>query len=164
MTRCLASRPCNQGGANGMNEARLPRTSEGALARLPATPEDKAFDARPAHPSVLRAGQWWWTGGGLEPTKQYLLSSLRTRPARARSTRHRMGASDFGDPRQRVTSTRPGREWIPGKNQTGDGRFPGGAHASDARDSKRNAVGYRHGYEPGVATTSMVGGSECRPP
>ena len=98
-----------------MNEARLPRISEGALARLPATPEDEAFDARPAHPSVLRAGQWWWTGGGLEPTKQYLLSSLRTRPARARSTRHRMGASDFGDPRQRVTSTRPGREWIPGK-------------------------------------------------
>lgn len=66
---------------NGTNEERLPQIVESALARLPATPEAERIRRR-ARAAVCAtiAGQRWWTGGGLEPTKQYLLSSLRTSP------------------------------------------------------------------------------------
>ncbi|MBX3371877.1 MAG: glycosyltransferase family 2 protein [Nitrospira sp.] len=64
---------------NGTNEERLPRIVESALARLPATPEAERI-RRKARAAVCAtiAGQRWWTGGGLEPTKQHLLASLRT--------------------------------------------------------------------------------------
>ncbi|MCW5799948.1 MAG: glycosyltransferase family 2 protein [Nitrospira sp.] len=64
---------------NGTNEDRLPRIVESALSRLPATPEAERIrcKARAAVCATI-AGQRWWTGGGLEPTKQHLLSSLRT--------------------------------------------------------------------------------------
>lgn len=66
---------------NGTNEQRLPRIVEGALSRLPLTPEAERIrcKARAAVCATI-AGQRWWTGGGLEPTKQHLLSSLRTSP------------------------------------------------------------------------------------
>ncbi|ODT45668.1 MAG: hypothetical protein ABS70_02615 [Nitrospira sp. SCN 59-13] len=64
---------------NGTNEERLPRIVESALDRLPVTPEAERI-RRKARAAVCAtiAGQRWWTGGGLEPTKQHLLASLRT--------------------------------------------------------------------------------------
>jgi len=72
---------------NGTNEQRLPRIVESALSRLPATPEAERIrcKARAAVCATI-AGQRWWTGGGLEPTKQHLLSSLRTSPWLLRET------------------------------------------------------------------------------
>jgi hypothetical protein len=66
---------------NGTNEERLPRIVEGALSRLPPSPEAERVRRKSrAAVSATIAGQRWWTGGGLEPTKKYLLTSLRTAP------------------------------------------------------------------------------------
>lgn len=66
---------------NGTNEQRLPQIIESALTRLQDTPEAEAI-RRKARAAVCAtiAGQKWWTGGGLAPTRTYLLASLRTSP------------------------------------------------------------------------------------
>lgn len=66
---------------NGTNEQRLPRIIEGALARLPVTPEMDAV-RRKARAAVCAtiAGQKWWTGGGLGPTRAFLLTALHKSP------------------------------------------------------------------------------------
>ncbi|MGC3976718.1 MAG: glycosyltransferase family 2 protein [Nitrospira sp.] len=66
---------------NGTNEERLPRIIDGALARLPVTPETEAI-RRKARAAVCAtiAGQKWWTGGGLAPTRTYLLTALQKSP------------------------------------------------------------------------------------
>ncbi len=66
---------------NGTNEQRLPRIIEGALTRLPATAQAEAI-RRKARAAVCAtiAGQKWWTGGGLAPTRAYLLTALHDSP------------------------------------------------------------------------------------
>jgi glycosyltransferase involved in cell wall biosynthesis len=65
---------------NGTNEQRLPRIIEGALTRLPETPEGDRI-RRKARAAVCAtiAGQRWWTGGA-DSTRRYLLTSLNAFP------------------------------------------------------------------------------------
>jgi len=65
---------------NGTNEQRLPRIIEGALTRLPETPEADLV-RRKARAAVCAtiAGQRWWTGG-VDSTRRYLLTSLKASP------------------------------------------------------------------------------------
>ncbi|MBS0169818.1 MAG: glycosyltransferase family 2 protein [Nitrospira sp.] len=67
--------------ANGTNAQRLPRIVEHALAQLPETPAANRM-RRKARAAVCATitGQKWWVGGGLEPAKAYLLTSLQTAP------------------------------------------------------------------------------------
>ena len=97
---------------NGTNEERLPRIVENALARLPETEEAERIRRR-ARAAVCAtiAGQRWWTGGGLEPTKQYLLSSLRTsawllREAPVMEWIHRIAGTLAGSSNQPVQAVR----------------------------------------------------------
>jgi glycosyltransferase involved in cell wall biosynthesis len=65
----------------GTNEAGLPRIVEDALTGLPSTPEaDQVRRKARAAICATIASQRWWTGGGLNSTKAYLLTSLRARP------------------------------------------------------------------------------------
>lgn len=66
---------------NGTNEQQLPRIIETALERLPATAEADRVrrKARAAVCSSI-AHQRWWAGGGLEPTRAYVIASLRDSP------------------------------------------------------------------------------------
>lgn len=67
--------------ANGTNEQQLPRIIEAALAGLPATAEaDRVRRKARAAVCASIAHQRWWAGGGLEPTRTYLLTSLRAAP------------------------------------------------------------------------------------
>jgi Glycosyltransferases involved in cell wall biogenesis len=65
---------------NGTNEQRLPRIIEGALARLPSTPEAEHL-RRKARAAVCAtiAGQRWWKGG-VASTREYLLTVLQASP------------------------------------------------------------------------------------
>lgn len=66
---------------NGTNAQRLPRIVEGALMRLPSTPDADRI-RRKARAAICATvmGQNWWIGGGLTPAKTYLLASLQTTP------------------------------------------------------------------------------------
>jgi hypothetical protein len=67
--------------ANGTNEQQLPKIVESALAGLPSTAEaDRVRRKARAAVCASIAHQRWWAGGGLEPTKTYLLASVRTAP------------------------------------------------------------------------------------
>ncbi len=66
---------------NGTNEQQLPRIVETALERLPATAEaDRVRRKARAAVCASIAHQRWWAGGGLEPTRAYLITSLRDFP------------------------------------------------------------------------------------
>lgn len=65
---------------NGTNEQRLPRIIEGALTRLPATPEaDRIRKKARAAVCATIAGQRWWNGG-VGATRQHLLTALNSAP------------------------------------------------------------------------------------
>lgn len=66
---------------NGTNEKQLPQIVEAALERLPATAEADLV-RRKARAAVCAsiAHQRWWSGGGLNPTREHLLTSLRAAP------------------------------------------------------------------------------------
>lgn len=67
--------------ANGTNEQQLPKIIEAALTRLPATAAaDRVRRKARAAVCASIAHQRWWAGGGLEPTKAYLLTAVRTAP------------------------------------------------------------------------------------
>ena len=67
--------------ANGTNEQQLPRIVEAVLERLPATAEaDRVRRKARAAVCASIAHQRWWSGGGLKPTREYLLTSLRAAP------------------------------------------------------------------------------------
>ena len=67
--------------ANGTNEQQLPRIIESALAGLPVTVEgDRVRRKARAAVCASIAHQRWWAGGGLEPTRTYLLTSMRAAP------------------------------------------------------------------------------------
>lgn len=67
--------------ANGTNEQQLPRIIESALAGLPATAEaDRVRRKARAAVCASISHQRWWTGGGLESTRKYLLTSLQAAP------------------------------------------------------------------------------------
>ncbi|MBX3237324.1 MAG: glycosyltransferase family 2 protein [Nitrospiraceae bacterium] len=67
--------------ADGTNEVQLPQIVEAALARLPLT-EDTERIKRKARAAVCAsiAGQRWFIGGGLNPTREYLLTSIERDP------------------------------------------------------------------------------------
>ena len=66
---------------NGTNEQQLPEIVEAALTGLPATADaDRVRQKARAAVCASIAHQRWWAGGGLEPTKAHLLTSLRTAP------------------------------------------------------------------------------------
>lgn len=67
--------------ANGTNEQQLPKIVEAALARLPATADaDRLRQKARAAVCASIAHQRWFAGGGLEPTRNYLLTALRASP------------------------------------------------------------------------------------
>ncbi len=67
--------------ADGTNEKLLPGIVEAALAGLPATAEaDRVRRKARAAVCASIAHQRWWAGGGLEPTRQHLLTSLHRAP------------------------------------------------------------------------------------
>ena len=67
--------------ANGTNEQQLPLIVEAALERLPATAEaDRVRRKARAAVCASIAHQRWWSGGGLTPAREHLLTSLRAAP------------------------------------------------------------------------------------
>ena len=67
--------------ADGTVERQLPDIIEAALAQLPTTPEAERV-RRKARAAVCASiiHQRWWSRGGLQPAKTYLLSCLRASP------------------------------------------------------------------------------------
>lgn len=66
---------------NGTNEKQLPQIVEAALERLPTTAEaDRVRRKARAAVCASVAHQRWWSGGGLNPTREHLLTSLRAAP------------------------------------------------------------------------------------
>jgi len=66
---------------NGTNEQQLPRIIEAALTGLPETAEaDRVRRKARAAVCASISHQRWWVGGGLEPTRKYLLTSLQAAP------------------------------------------------------------------------------------
>lgn len=66
---------------NGTNEQQLPEIVETALSRLPATADaDRVRRKARAAVCASIAHQRWWAGGGLEPTKAYVLKAVHEAP------------------------------------------------------------------------------------
>lgn len=105
------------------------------------------------------AGQRWWTGGGLEPTKQYLLSSLHTsawllREASVTEWMHRIAETLAGASHQPVRTVKG--FWKEIRQATADS--PEARTIPMRRVLGDYVIGHRNRYETGVAARAWVVG------